>query len=618
MADIEKLKTLSVEELANELRARSSKAAGTAAPSMLEFNANLKEFDDASIATALKANQKVIYGTDDRVDLFQLPAGPDLDDADSVVALFDRGDVTDNGNGTSTLQTRQFGASRNLCPTERFRDQPIGAFCSGFLVAPDIVATAGHCIDAGNVTEVRFVFGFRMQDASTAPAVIDNGEIYRGTALLGRQLVGNGADWALVRLDRGVANHRIARIRSAGRIANTQAVHVIGHPSGLPTKFADGAAVRDNQPAAFFVANLDTYGGNSGSPVYNSATHEVEGILVRGETDFTQQGNCTISLVCPTTGCRGEDCTRTTEFAALIGARAQVCAVNAQGRLLHTIRFADGSWQPFGDVEGQTGDMGDLAQVTAAAVDADLHVCAINARGRLWHTIRFASGAWQAFGDVEGQTGDMGDLLQVAAAAVGPALHVCAINAQGRLGHTIRFADGSWQTFGDVEAQTGDMGDLTRVSAAAVGANLHVCMVNAQGHLWHTIRFADGSWQPFGDVEGQTGDMGDLVQVAAAGAGVQLHVCAVNAQGRLWHTIRFGDGSWQPFGDVEGQTGDMGDLIAASAAAVPNGDLHVCMINAQGRLWHTIRFANGPWQAFGDVEGQTGDMGDLRAAAVAA
>jgi hypothetical protein len=84
----------------------------------------------------------------------------------------------------------------------------------------------------------------------------------------------------------------------------------------LPTKFADGAAVRNNQPDAFFVANLDTYGGNSGSPVFNSDTHEVEGILVRGDADFVQHGNCQVSLVCPTTGCRGEDCTRIAEIIA--------------------------------------------------------------------------------------------------------------------------------------------------------------------------------------------------------------------------------------------------------------------------------------------------------------
>lgn len=324
MADAKKLDSLSVSELVRELRVRAERPrtpglAGAAAVSVVDGpDESLREFDTPTLVKAALREQKVIYGTDDRVDVFQLPAGANRDDVDSVVALFSAGSVVDNGNGTSTLSTQNFGAAQNLCAGERFRTQPIGAFCSGFLVARDVIATAGHCVNAGNVTTVRFVFGFRMADASTAVTVINNSEIYRGTALLGRQEIGTGADWALVRIDRSVPNHRIAPVRMTGRIADAQAVHVIGHPSGLPAKFAGGAAVRDNQPSAFFVANLDTYGGNSGSPVFNSATHEVEGILVRGETDFVPQGNCNVSLVCPTTGCRGEDCTRTTEFASLI------------------------------------------------------------------------------------------------------------------------------------------------------------------------------------------------------------------------------------------------------------------------------------------------------------
>jgi hypothetical protein len=316
--DIQKLKALSNAELLKELRAREAKANNAALAESLEPNGNLSEFDSATIASVLKDNQKVIYGTDDRIDVFQLPAGADLDDVSSVVALFRDTEVTNNGNGTSTLRTENFGTSRNLCPGERFREQPRGAFCSGFLVAADIIATAGHCINDGNVTTVRFVFGFRMRDATTAETVINNGEIYSGVAIIGRQEVGDGPDWALVRIDRPVINHRIAPIRRAGRIGDSQAVHVIGHPSGLPTKFAGGAAVRNNQPNEFFVANLDTYGGNSGSPVFNSNTHEVEGILVRGESDFITQGTCRVSLVCPTTGCQGEECTRTTEFAQLV------------------------------------------------------------------------------------------------------------------------------------------------------------------------------------------------------------------------------------------------------------------------------------------------------------
>jgi hypothetical protein len=315
MAGTPRLETLSPDDLLRELRAREATKDADVAPGEAALDPDLEEFDDDTLVQALKDRQEVIYGVDDRQDLFQVTDQAILNDADSVVALFRRTEVVDNGNGTSRLQTQNFGTARNLCATERFRDQPIGAFCSGFLVAPDIIATAGHCVDAGNVTDTRFVFGYRMTNATTPRTTIDNGEIYRGVNVIDRQLVGNGADWALVRVDRSVANHRVAPIRRTGRVADKQALHVIGHPVGLPTKVAGGAVVRDNQPAAHFVANLDTYGGNSGSPVFNRNSHVVEGILVRGETDFVMQGTCRVSLVCPDTGCRGEDCTRTTEFA---------------------------------------------------------------------------------------------------------------------------------------------------------------------------------------------------------------------------------------------------------------------------------------------------------------
>ena len=315
MADVAVLKSLSVEELRAELNFRKSSAAVRLAPPP---SVSLENISEREILSELMDRQKVIYGTDNRLDLFQVTDPNILGDADSVVSLFRANNVTDNGNGTSTLTTQNFGTAHNLCPAERFAGQPIGAFCTGFLVGPGVVATAGHCINANNVTNVRFVFGFAMQNAGAAQLVVNNSEIYSGAQIVGRQEISNGADWALVRLDRVVNNHRIATIRDNGTIANGQAVHVIGHPSGLPTKYADGAAVRDNTNSSFFVANLDTYGGNSGSPVFNSTTHVVEGILVRGETDFVLQGNCQVSLVCPTTGCRGEDCTRTTEFSAIL------------------------------------------------------------------------------------------------------------------------------------------------------------------------------------------------------------------------------------------------------------------------------------------------------------
>jgi hypothetical protein len=58
-------------------------------------------------------------------------------------------------------------------------------------------------------------------------------------------------------------------------------VHVIGHPAGLPVKVASGKVTR-NSDLEVFETSYDALGGNSGSPVFNSVTHEVEGIHVRG------------------------------------------------------------------------------------------------------------------------------------------------------------------------------------------------------------------------------------------------------------------------------------------------------------------------------------------------
>jgi hypothetical protein len=280
-----------------------------------DLNPELQDFETEAIAAALLDKQKVIYGVDDRRDVYQINDQDLLQDADCVVALFEKAKLQDNGDGTSSLVTKTFQQEYGLCNSEPFRKQPVGAFCSGFLVAPDVVATAGHCVENATLGDIRFVFGFRMVDANAAQTKIPNGEIYRGTQLIGRRQDPTGLDWALVRLDRPVQNHRPAPVRRRRRIPNGAGVHVIGHPCGLPTKVAGGAEVRNNTPTPFFVANLDTYGGNSGSPVFNSATHKVEGILVRGERDFRQQGNCQVSLVCPTTGCRGEDVTRITKLA---------------------------------------------------------------------------------------------------------------------------------------------------------------------------------------------------------------------------------------------------------------------------------------------------------------
>jgi secreted trypsin-like serine protease len=325
MSPKQKLSDFTHEQLKRELIARGAathaRIAAEASFEKLDLGGSLElaPFSSRELAAAMREQQKVIYGTDDRRDLVDVTDVRILANADGVVSLFRASRVHDNGDGTSTVQTAVFGQVNSLCPDEPFFSQPAGAFCTGFLVAPDVVATAGHCVNENNVTSIRFVFGFRMIDAKDARVRIPNADIFVGASVIGRQLTNDASDFCLVRLNRPAQVKRVVEVRRAGKVADKAALYVIGHPSGLPAKFADGANVRANSNAAFFSANLDTYGGNSGSPIFNSATHVVEGILVRGSTDFVPMGACMVSAVCSTNGCEGEDCTRVSEFVSLLG-----------------------------------------------------------------------------------------------------------------------------------------------------------------------------------------------------------------------------------------------------------------------------------------------------------
>ena len=286
-----------------------------------------------AVPAGAQVHTKVIYGSDTRIDLYQVDSAKLRSLADSTVALFQAGSVSTDG-GIAKLTTESYAQRYGLCKEEPFYEQETGAFCSGSLVAPDVIMTAGHCVpSAEECATIKFVFGFAVKEKGVLPKSVPETEVYGCKELIGREQVGNGADWALVRLDRKVAGHAPLKLNLTGKIEPKTEVLVIGHPAGLPTKVSGGAHVRDSSNPGFFVANLDTYGGNSGSAVFNSATGLVEGILVRGEQDYTQKGDCRVSNVCPVDGCRGEDVTKISNVADKIPAaehKARVAELQPQ------------------------------------------------------------------------------------------------------------------------------------------------------------------------------------------------------------------------------------------------------------------------------------------------
>nr|WP_321237568.1 serine protease [uncultured Psychroserpens sp.] len=281
----------------------------------LNENTELQKLSERTHQDTILKAIKVIYGPDDRVDFYEEKDIFKKKNSFGVVALIRKYDLEEISNNSYSLSTIPFRDSQSLCASEKFGDQPIGSFCSGFAIDKNIIITAGHCVESeSDLQSIRFLFDFKAIDAERINTQFGESLIFSGKRIISRGLDNSGIDYAIIEINEEIPSNRILKLNTTEKIRNKEQVYVIGHPVGLPLKIADGAFVRDNTNPLYFSANLDTYGGNSGSPVFNSNSHLVEGILVRGETDFIDRGGCNVSYPCPNTGCRGEDVSRISQF----------------------------------------------------------------------------------------------------------------------------------------------------------------------------------------------------------------------------------------------------------------------------------------------------------------
>lgn len=266
-----------------------------------------------TISSAFSQQQApdTVYGEDNRKDLFEVTNPLYLEAAQSTVALFGDGALNRMTYGGHFVSSYKYGEQYDLCITERFYDQRSGAFCSGFLVAPDIIATAGHCVM--NQTEclsTKVAFGFAIASRGQSAEYLEDENVYSCKELIAHKYTWYRKDFSLFRLDRPVTHAKPLKLNLTGVIEKDAKFVVMGHPGGTPLKIAEGAVLRHNRKFnPYFVTNTDTFTGNSGSAVINSKTGLVEGILVRGGKDYKykRKEKCYVAKQCKDSKCRGED-----------------------------------------------------------------------------------------------------------------------------------------------------------------------------------------------------------------------------------------------------------------------------------------------------------------------
>lgn len=268
--------------------------------------------------TVVASPSKVIYGEDNRVDVINSTNNLHIELANSTAAMISSSSLTKSEDGQIKIGGKSFQSRMGMCADEAFVKQLSAANCSGFLVGEDLLVTAGHCIRSeADCARYSWVFDFRVENDEQTSHTVAASSVYKCSAIIERSLDRSTQDdYALIKLERKVTDREPLQYRTSGSVEVGDELVVIGHPSGIPTKIADGAEVK-GQNSVYFTANLDTYGGNSGSAVFNSTTGVIEGILVRGQSDYVYRNGCRASNRLSDDHGRYEDITKITNIKGL-------------------------------------------------------------------------------------------------------------------------------------------------------------------------------------------------------------------------------------------------------------------------------------------------------------
>jgi len=233
----------------------------------------------------------VVYGEDNRLDLFRVSNSLHKTLTQSTAGLVPLNKMRKVSTNFEITGTKTLGQSQNLCSGEAYADQPTAPICSGFLVGPDLIVTAGHCYKAFSTPDevcknFAWVFDYNMKSQSHDPNKnISANNVYRCKSIVEAELSGS-MDFGIIRLDRKVTGRAPLKIRESGKVSSSTELVVIGHPTGLPTKVSPKGKITKNTEVTKISTTLDTFHGNSGSAVFDARSGLVEGILIQGKTDY--------------------------------------------------------------------------------------------------------------------------------------------------------------------------------------------------------------------------------------------------------------------------------------------------------------------------------------------
>jgi V8-like Glu-specific endopeptidase len=199
--------------------------------------------------------------------------------------------------------------------------------CTGFLVAPNVIATAGHCLihDGRSLKneitpaceDFSWVFDFsEAQSKNTKLPVFRCKKVieahHKSTQDPISKKINFDEDWALIELSTPVSFGPLSispniEVQAGARLS------MIGHPLGSGLLLNTGFSKQSK--SEFIDTNLDLFPGNSGSPVFNQMG-EVVGVAVRAYPEsliWSDSRQCHLINKCTDSG---TNCTAAPELEA--------------------------------------------------------------------------------------------------------------------------------------------------------------------------------------------------------------------------------------------------------------------------------------------------------------
>jgi len=214
--------------------------------------------------------------------------------------------------GLYMMDSKPLGEKAPVCDDNPWKNYNALGSCSATLIAHDKILTAGHCIANldWECSQKSFIFNAREDFFTrTINQYFSNDQIYHCKKVIAHKLdADSGMDYSIVQLDRSVPFKAPIRLHNHTKSDIDDEIFMIGHPLGLGSMTSEVGDIRSDGEH-FYVANIDSFAGNSGAPVFRESDNSLTGMLVRGEEDFiwNSEKKCFNLKVCDNDSCRGED-----------------------------------------------------------------------------------------------------------------------------------------------------------------------------------------------------------------------------------------------------------------------------------------------------------------------